>query len=170
MKLDIFPNKFGHFSKIIFNVQGIKEILIEASHNRKVAQLARETGIDPERIYKWIKRGVIDIKTSDAEKILKWANMDKSPELEKPKEDRYVALLEDNDRFFKSLVSSSLAKMAGVQDLVVAHLKAIVSESVEEKSGGDHRKKERLLAAWNKRIASNIGLADQKDIHDGGGK
>jgi hypothetical protein len=77
-KLDIFPNKSGHISKLILNVQNIKDILTEASHKRKVAQLARDTGIDPERIYKWIKRGVSDIKASDAEKILKWANMDKS--------------------------------------------------------------------------------------------
>lgn len=87
---------------------------------------------------------------------------------EKPPEitqDRYLKLLEDNDKFFKNLIKTNLGTAEVVQAAILAHLKAMVQADAEEKSGGDKRKQERMLSAWNRRIAENLGLLEKKDSY-----
>jgi hypothetical protein len=189
-KLDIFPNKSGHISKLILNVQNIKDILTEASHKRKVAQLARDTGIDPDRIYKWIERGVDDIKAADAEKILKWANIDKSPEVQEKAPEQFtgqalVNLTESN----KVLAESNRTLANSHAELVTLVKGAIVRdlpESVQDDSatlkdllvviadiGVSAKKwhsKEEALAALHKISVSYLQRKQEEGIRSGSGR
>lgn len=88
-----------------------------------------------------------------------------SREIEDITQDRYLKLLEDNDKFFKNLIKTNLGTAEVVQAAILAHLKAMVQADAEEKSGGDKRKQERMLSAWNRRIAENLGLLEKKDSY-----
>lgn len=80
-------------------------------------------------------------------------------------ENRYLKLLEDNDRFFKDIVKTNLETAAIVQAATLAHLKAMIHADAEEKSLGDKRKYEKVLSVWNRRIAESLGLLERKDSY-----
>lgn len=78
-------------------------------------------------------------------------------------DDKYVRLLQDNDQYFKGLIKSNLETATFVQATILAHLKAMVQFDADAKSAGDKRKRERVLSAWNRRIAEGLGLTAQRD-------
>jgi hypothetical protein len=170
-------------------VQEIRQILQDASHNRKIAEIARATGIKADRIYKWIERGVDDIKAADAEKILKWANIDKSPKVPEAAPEQFtgqalVNLTESN----KVLAESNRTLANSHAELVTLVKGAIVRdlpESVQDDSatlkdllvviadiGVSAKKwhsKEEALAALHKISVSYLQRKQGEDIRSGSG-
>lgn len=82
--------------------------------------------------------------------------------------DKYLELLEDNDRFFKKIIHTNLAKADFVQESILAHLKAMIQQEADEKAGKDPKKREKIMHDWGKRIAANLGLPVEMDILAGG--
>lgn len=82
-------------------------------------------------------------------------------------DDRYLRLLEDNDRFFKDLVKSNLSKADYVQHAILAHLKSIIQRDAEAQSSGDEKQQKKIMLAMGKRIAYYMEQPVETDIVPG---
>lgn len=137
--------------------------------------LANYLNVKKENLYKW-ERGHKPNNAEDYIKLENWLDgklenvpqktvssgniqTDSDPE----NDDKYLRLLEDNDRFFKELVKSNLAGLLIGQRSIQANIEAGFQYSLHRESGGDPAKEEGMLQELDRRIGEKMGIKPGRD-------
>lgn len=176
-QFQIFEELFqGSLSTFVIYMK-VKEL--REQHGLSQQELADKTGIPKDRIAKW-EQGKGKPKADDTEILTAFFKEHVPRELpentmqeeqvsykKSGTDDRYIRLLEDNDRFFKDLVKSNLSKADYVQHAILAHLKSIIQRDAEAQSSGDDKQQKKIMLAMGKRIAYYMEQPVETDIVPG---
>lgn len=152
----------------------------DIKRKRKASRMSAEAlatllKVSKENIYKW-EKGTRPNNAEDYLKVENWLNgkLENVPQktvssgnIEKDsdsnKDDKYLKLLEDNDKFFKELVKSNLAGLLIGQRSIQANIEAGFQYSLHRESGGDQAKEEEMLQELDRRIGEKMGVKPGRD-------